>query len=60
MRRHEEHEVYRGDDKVFIRKCNHCGCWFGTPWYHDEYCCPGCKDAEKRRQKRWPNARKVR
>lgn len=50
-------------EQVWIRRCSNCRCWFGTPWYRDRWCCPGCEDAEKRReqreQKRWPMARKV-
>jgi hypothetical protein len=50
----EEHVAYRYEDdgkpiKVYLRKCQNCRCWFGTPWYQDEFCCPHCMDAAKKR-----------
>ena len=54
--------------KVWIRRCERCRCWFGTPEYRDQWCCQGCEDAAKRREKSrqnprekktWPTARKV-
>ena len=41
--------------KVYLRRCENCRCWFGTPWYQDEFCCPACKEAAKKR--RWRRTR---
>ncbi len=52
-----EKRVKREDGEAYIRKCQTCNCWFGTPVWSDSYCCPACEEkARKYRQRRTRNA----
>lgn len=63
MSRNDERVAFRIFDgeveEVYLRKCHHCNCWFGTPWYWDTYCCPGCQDAPARREKNFRGRTRV-